>query len=238
MAEKKAIVKVFRFDPATEKEPHYDTFTVGIKEKMSVLEALFEILEKQDNTLAFRFSCRGAVCGSCGMFISGAYRLACETLVEKLDPNGIIVAPLPHLPIIKDLAVDMEPFYQKFESVMPYIENKAPATGKESLQSISMRKDIDEITDCILCACCHSACPLTWTSDYLGPAVLTKVYRFVADSRDKAANTRLNLVDGENGVWRCHTIFNCVESCPKKINQTRAIEKLRHGLLAKKLKFW
>lgn len=238
MASKRAVFKVFRFDPEKEKEPHYDTFTVEVKEKMSVLEALFEILEKQDNTLAFRYSCRGAICGSCGMFISGKYRLACETLVEKLDPREIVVAPLPHLPILKDLAVDMDPFYQKFDKIMPYFSGSEKPPERENVQSVRQRKEIDEVTDCILCALCHSSCPLTWTGDYLGPAVLTKAYRFVADSRDAAAKQRLALVDGEDAVWRCHTIFNCVEACPKRINQTRAIEKLRKALLAKKLRFW
>lgn len=238
MAEKKAIFKVFRFDPEKEPQPHYDTFTVGIKERMSVLEALFDILEKQDNTLAFRFSCRGAICGSCAMFISGSYRLACETLVEKLNTQEIVVAPLPHLPIIKDLTVDMAPFYQKFEAIMPYFQEAGKPAERENIQNIGQRKAIDEVTDCIWCASCYSACPITWTSDYLGPAALTKVYRFKADTRDGAGKARLPLVDGENGVWRCHTIFNCVDACPKKINQTRAIEKMRHALLAKRLKFW
>ncbi|MBI4287081.1 MAG: succinate dehydrogenase iron-sulfur subunit [Chloroflexi bacterium] len=237
MANKKAVFNVFRFDPDKEKEPHYDTFSVEVKVKMSVLEALFEILEKQDNTLAFRFSCRGAICGSCAMFISGKYRLACETLVEKLDPRGIEVAPLPHLRILKDLAVDMEPFYRKFDRIMPFFQEGKQKVEREYIQAIRERKEIDEITDCILCAACESACPLTWTSDYLGPAVLTKAYRFVADSREGATKERLSLVDGEDGVWRCHTIFNCVEACPKRINQTRAIEKLRKGLFARKLGF-
>lgn len=237
MANKKATLKVFRFDPEIDREPRYDAYQVSIRERMSVLEALFDILEKQDNTLAFRYSCRGAVCGSCAMFISGAYRLACETLIEKLNPEEIVVAPLPHLPIIKDLAVDMTPFFQKFDSVMPYFNEKPLQAEKENIQSIPQRKAIDEVIDCIMCAACYSACPLTWTSDYLGPSTLTKVYRFVADTRDGDRKERLSLVDGDNSVWQCHTVFNCVEACPKKINQTEAIEKLRHALLAKKLMF-
>ncbi|MFQ5826502.1 MAG: succinate dehydrogenase/fumarate reductase iron-sulfur subunit [Dehalococcoidia bacterium] len=237
--ETEATLRVFRLDPDADPEPHYDTFQVTVTEKMSVLEALFSILERQDPSLSFRYSCRGAVCGSCAVYINGSYRLACQTLIETLMGREIIVTPLPHLPVIKDLVVDMTPFYEKMTSVMPYLKTGAPAPEKEYHQSPKVRKALDEVTDCIWCACCHSACPLTWANkDYLGPAALTKVYRFVADSRDEAGAQRLQIVNREDGVWRCHTIFNCVEACPKNINQTEAIERLRRKTLTQRLKFW
>lgn len=230
-------LRVFRFDPGKDPSPHYDTFSVETWERMTVLEALFEVLEKQDNSLAFRFACRGAVCGSCAMFISGDYRLACQTQLAQIKQREIWVAPLPHLPIIKDLVVDMEPFYQKLEAIMPYLKGEATPPEREYLQTPQQRKALDEVTDCVWCAACHSACPITWTDkDYLGPAALTTAFRFVADSRDQAKAERLRLIDRENGIWRCHTIFNCVEACPKKINPTRAIERLRLKALAQRMK--
>ncbi len=239
LKETTATLKVFRLDPDADPEPHFDTYQVAVTEKMSVLEALFAILEQQDPSLSFRYSCRGAVCGSCAMYINGSYGLACRTLIENLTGGEIIVTPLPHLPVIKDLVVDMTAFYEKMTSVMPYLETGSTAPEREFHQSPQARRALDEVTDCIWCASCHSACPLTWANkEYLGPAALTKVYRFVADSRDQAGPQRLQFVNREDGAWRCHTIFNCVEACPKNINQTEAIGKLRRKTLAQKLKFW
>lgn len=229
--------KVFRFDPDKDSQPHYDFFSVSLREGMTVLEGLFDILEKQDNSLAFRYSCRGAVCGSCAMFISGAYRLACQTQIARLKGEVITVSPLPRLGVIKDLVVDMAPFFEKYERIMPYLQAGTPPE-KEYLQSPRQRKALNEVIDCILCGACYSACPMTWTNrDYLGPAALAKVYRFVADSRDEAAAERLRQVEDENGLWRCHTVFNCEEACPKKVRQPYAIQQLRRKTLTRRLKF-
>ncbi|MDP2954566.1 MAG: succinate dehydrogenase iron-sulfur subunit [Chloroflexota bacterium] len=234
----KVALKVFRFDPERDSSPHYDRFEVAVREGETVLEALFDILENQDGSLAFRFSCRGAVCGSCAGYINGSYRLACETQLQAAGPE-ITIDPLPHVPIIRDLVVDMGPFFQKYEKIMPYLKTQSQPPEKEYLQSPQQRKAVDSYIDCILCAACYSACPVVWTNkDYLGPAALAKAYRFVADSRDEADRERIKVVAGEDGIWRCHTIFNCVESCPKKINQTVAIEKLRAKTVSHRLKFW
>ena len=232
-------MKVFRFDPEKDKTSRYDTFQVPVRPGMSVLETLFEVLDKQDSSLAFRYACRGAVCGSCAMYINGSYRLACETQLSSLGSKEITVGPLPHLPVIRDLVVDMAPFFEKYDRVMPYLKTQSEPPEKERLQSPKQRKAINEAIDCILCSCCYSACPMTWThKEYLGPSALNKAYRFVADSRDEATAERLKVVSGEDGVWRCHTIFNCVEACPKKIYQTDAIEILRRKTVSQKLKFW
>lgn len=237
-AEKTVKFKIFRFDPDTDESSRYDTFVVPTREGMTVLDGLLQILQYQDATLSLRFACREGVCGSCAMFINGSYRLACQTQLAELKAEEISVDPLPHMPIIKDLVVDMEPFFEKIEQVMPYLQMSS-TPEKESLQSPKQREAINEVIDCILCVACYSACPVTWVNkDYLGPAALVKAYRFVADTRDEMARERLKLVDSEEGVWRCHTIFNCVEACPKKINQTSAIERLRRKALVRRLKFW
>jgi len=238
-SEPRVRLKVFRFDPEGDAEPYFDTFEVEGREGMTVLEALFEVLEKQDNSLSFRYTCRGAVCGSCAMYINGSYRLACETQVAALGPGEITVSPLPHLPLLKDLVVDMAPFFEKFEMIMPYLKAEAPPPARERLQSAGDRKAIDEVINCIMCGSCYSACPMTWANrDYLGPSALNKAYRFVADSRDGAKAERLMLVSGEDGIFRCHTIFNCVEACPKKVNQTSSIQQLKRNTVTQRLKFW
>ncbi|MBI4297552.1 MAG: succinate dehydrogenase iron-sulfur subunit [Chloroflexi bacterium] len=229
--------RVFRFDPQSDSEPRFDTFTVEAREGMNVLEGLFYILENLDGSLAFRFSCRGAVCGSCAMFINGAYRLACKTMLRDL--KEVTISPLGHLPVIKDLVVDMRPFYRKYESILPYLLPASEPPLKEYPQSPKQRHAINEMIDCILCGCCHAACPIVWTNkDYLGPAALTKAYRFVADSRDGAENERLALVSGPDGIWRCHTIFNCHEVCPKYINPTYSIQQLKRMAISRRLHFW
>lgn len=233
---RKANLKVFRFDPEVDQEARFDRYQVDVRKGMTVLEALFDVLEGQDGSLAFRYACRGAVCGSCAMHINGSYRLACQTQIGELGSNEIVVQPLGHLPIVKDLMVDMTSFFDKYEEIMPYLLNKGPMPERERLQSIKDRNKIDEQLDCILCACCHASCPMTSTDgNYLGPAILVKVDRFAADSRDQARPARLKMVNNEHGVWRCHTIFNCAEACPKQINPTHAIARLKRGAIGHKL---
>lgn len=225
-------LRVFRFVPESEKGPGYQDFQVpqgGASGGLTVLEALFYVLEHQDPGLAFRYSCREAICGSCAMYISGEWKLACQTQVKRaLEGNVVTVSPLPHLPVIKDLVVDMEPFWRNYEKVKPYLIDEEPPPEKERLQSPEDRKRIQEMADCILCAACHSSCPSGIANEgYLGPAALTKAYRFIADSRDTATEERLRLVGNEQGIFRCHTIFNCVSSCPKGINQTYSIQQMK-----------
>ncbi|MBA7578002.1 Succinate dehydrogenase iron-sulfur subunit [subsurface metagenome] len=229
--------KVFRFDPAGDTEPLQQDFEIPLRPRMTVLDGLLHILEEQDNTLSFRFACREGVCGSCAMFINGSYRLACQTQISSLGAKEVVVNPLPHLPLIKDLVVNMDPFFEKYKSVEPYLKTLTASPEKERQQSPKQRKKINEVIDCTLCGCCYSACPMTWTNkDYLGPAALIKAYRFVVDSRDEAGVERINIVDSEAGIWRCHATFNCVEACPKMINPTASILALKRETLARRLK--
>lgn len=220
-------LRIQRYDPKTDRESRYDMFEIHPKLGMTVLDALFQVLEKQDRMLAFRYSCRSAVCGSCAMYINGRQRLACNTQISALG-REITVAPLPHIPVIRDLVVDLHPFFQKIDSLKPYFEGREPYPQKEFLQSLRDRRAIDEAIDCIDCAACYSACPITWTDPaYPGPAAFLKAARFVADTRDAAKAERLGLVACEDGVWRCHTIFNCADACPKFLNPTRFIQYLK-----------
>ncbi len=220
-------LRVQRYDPTKEAEPHYDTFEIPTKPGMTVLDALFHVLEKEDGTLAFRYSCRSAVCGSCATFINGRQRLACNAQIAALGKR-ITIGPLPHLPIISDLVVDLHPFFQRMEMVKPYFEGNEPYPEREFLQSPKQRGAIDVAIDCIDCAACFSSCPMTWTNPrYPGPAALVKAARFIADSRDTARNDRLTLVGCEDGLWRCHTVFNCAEACPKSIDPPHFIQYLK-----------
>jgi len=220
-------LRVQRYDPTKETEPHYDTFEIPTKLGMTVLDALFYVLEKKDGALAFRYSCRSAVCGSCATFINGRQRLACNTQIATLGKR-ITIGPLPHLPIISDLVVDLHPFFQRMEMIRPYFEGHEPYPERELLQSPKQREAIDIAIDCIDCAACFSSCPMTWTDPtYPGPAALVKAARFIADSRDAARHDRLRLVGCEDGLWRCHTVFNCADACPKSIDPPHFIQYLK-----------
>lgn len=225
-------LKIERFDPDVDKSPYFKTYDVPAEKEMSVLEALFYVVENLDGSLAFRYSCRGAVCGSCAMRINGQNRLACQTLIKTLKSHVITISPLPHLPILKDLTVDMDRFFQMYKKVKPYLINDTAPPAKERIQSVAQRAKVDEMVNCILCGACFSACTVASTdSQFIGPAALTKTYRFYADSRDTADEERLKLVSGEHGALRCHTLFNCAEACPKYIVPTYSIQKLKGGVV-------
>jgi len=227
---------VLRYDPARATTPYYQTFNVTATKDTTVLDALFQVLEDQDHSLAFRYSCRSAVCGSCAMFINGWYRLACSTLISEIG-RDIVVQPLPRLPIIKDLVVDLTSFFEKYEVVKPYVVPTKPIPEKEWIQSPQQRSKIDLSTDCIMCAACYSSCPSVWTGkNYLGPAALLQAYRFAADSRDGILRDRVQVLGSEDGLWRCHTIFNCTEACPKDLNPARFIESLKRTTTKETLK--
>ena len=228
-------LRIYRRDPDIDTAPKYSTYQIEPQPGQTVLMALYHILENVDKTIAFRASCRSAVCGSCGMHINGKNRLACETQLSALG-NEVVVEPLPHLPVLKDLVVDMTTFWDKYNKVRPYLISIKNPPDKERLQSPQDRKQIDEFIDCILCACCHSACSLDWwDKEYLGPAALAKMWRFMADSRDEGELERLKIVASEEGVFRCHTLFNCTEECPKKISPTLAIQQMKKRVLVAKL---
>ncbi len=229
-------VKVFRLNPENgDKKPRYEDFTVEADPKEKVLDLLHRIKGEQDGSLSFRRSCAHGICGSCAMKINGVNMLACEANLKNFkDPTRITVEPLKSLPILKDLVVDLTDFFKKYEVVKPYLINKTPPPSTERYQSPEDRKWIDEATWCIQCAACTTSCPSNWKNEYfLGPAALLKAYRYSFDSRDEGMAERMPVLDTNDGVWRCHTIFNCVEACPKEINITWHISQLKKKLVSR-----
>jgi succinate dehydrogenase / fumarate reductase, iron-sulfur subunit len=231
MPEKDTVLfHIFRFDPVNDKEHHFQEFKVPFtREDQTVLEALFYIQQRLDDSLAFRSSCRAGICGSCAMHINGKYRLACNTLVSRLKSNIVTVRPLAHMPVYKDLFVDMRSFWEKYEYIKPYVMPGKPLSmNGEQIQTPEERSRIDVLIDCILCACCHSSCPVTAShEEYLGPMALLQMDRFLSDTRDHAGKERLSMVNDEHGVWRCHTIFNCQEVCPKDLDPSGSIAHIK-----------
>lgn len=222
-----AIFRIFRFPRPKDKTSYFDTYEIPIEKGMTVLEALYYIMETQDPTLAFRSSCRAAVCGSCAMHINGKYRLACQTQVSDIG-KVITIRPLAHLPLIKDLIVDMTVFFKNLELIKPYLINEGPFPEKEFIQSPTDRKRLDLLIDCILCGACYASCPVVGTDEsYLGPHVFLKALRFIADTRDKDTNERFAVLCDKDGVYRCHTIFNCQIVCPKDLDPSQSIAKLK-----------
>ncbi|MDI6782523.1 MAG: succinate dehydrogenase iron-sulfur subunit [bacterium] len=226
---------IFRFNPEKNNHPDFDSFDVPIKPGLTVLEGLSYIRDYIDGTLAFRSACRAAVCGSCAMHINRQYRLACETQIAHLNSETITIRPLAHLEVLQDLIVDMGPFWQKLQAIKPYLMPGTPAPEKERAQTPQEQEKLMGIIDCILCGSCYSSCTVTLTDpSYIGPAAFLKANRFILDSRDNAEPERLRLVDGEHGVWRCHTIFNCQKVCPKDCDPTGSIANLKRHCIAKK----
>ena len=227
-------VSVYRYNPEVNSAPFMQDFNVEIDGKdMMVLDVL-ALIKEQDESMSYRRSCREGVCGSDGMNIAGKNGLACITPLSSVVKNGkLVVRPLPGLPIIRDLAVDMSIFYQQYEKVQPYLQNDTPAPGIERLQTPEDREKLDGLYECILCACCSTGCPSFWWNPdkFLGPAALLQAYRFLADSRDTHTQERLSRLDDPFSVFRCHNIMNCVNVCPKGLNPTRAIGHIRSMLL-------
>jgi succinate dehydrogenase / fumarate reductase iron-sulfur subunit len=228
MSTERYVFKVSRFDPASDTHPSYQEYTVDVTEGMTILEALLRIQAEQDGSLAFRYACRGAVCGSCAMVINGRIDLACRTQVRGLETKTVTVEPLPNLRVLKDLVVDMEPFFEKNHSIQPWLQPAEPAPERERLVDPVQWAEAEPYTNCILCASCYGVCPaVARDPEYLGPAALAKHYRFLADVRDVADDKRMALVDSEQGVWGCDMVWNCVEICPKGVPPTQGIGKTR-----------
>jgi len=217
-------MRIRRFNPELDAKPHWEQYDLEAEPSDRVLDLLHEVKWHHDGTLTFRRSCGHGVCGSDAMLINGRNRLACETLVKDVAPR-ITVEAARGLPLEKDLLVDFEPFFEKFAAVMPYLVNDdLPEDGKERRQSAAERSRFEDTSKCILCGACTTACPIFWTNaDYVGPAAIVNAHRFIFDSRDHAHEERLQLMADADGVWRCRTVFNCVEACPRGINITRAI---------------
>ncbi|HEX7394863.1 MAG TPA: succinate dehydrogenase iron-sulfur subunit [Anaerolineaceae bacterium] len=232
-------LKVFRFNPEKDQKPHFDAFSLEVDPKDRILDVLEQVRGYHDGSLGYRRSCAHGVCGSDAMRVNGRNYLACKILVQDLKSNEITVEPILGLKVIKDLIVDMEPFFRHFESVKPYFVNDdpLPADGKERLQSPEDRERFDDTTKCILCAACTTSCPSFWADgSYVGPAAIVNAHRFIFDTRDKAAAERLKTLNEQFGVWRCRTVFNCTEACPRDIHVTQAIAEIKQALLSGKLK--
>jgi len=227
-------VEVYRYNPETDKAPYMKTYQVDTQGKDLMVLDVLEMLKAKDPSLAYRRSCREGVCGSDGMNISGKNRLACVTpLSECVRNNTLILRPLPGLPVIRDLVIDMSQFFEQYRKIEPYLQNSEPAPAIERLQSPEERAKLDGLYECILCACCSTGCPSFWWNPdkFIGPAGLLQAYRFLADSRDNATEHRLSKLDDPFSVFRCHNIQNCVAVCPKGLNPTRAIGHIRHMLM-------
>lgn len=228
--------KVYRYEPEDEKNPHVDSYEIDLdKCGPMVLDALIKIKDEVDSTLTFRRSCREGVCGSCAMNIDGTNTLACTKPIEEVS-GDIKIYPLPHMPVVKDLVPDLSVPYAQYASIEPWLKSSTPAPTKERKQSPQEREKLDGLWECILCFCCTTSCPSYWWNGdrYLGPAVLLQSYRWMADSRDEAAGERLDDVDDPFKLYRCHTIMNCTNTCPKNLNPGQAIGEIKANLAKRK----
>ncbi|MFT4800176.1 MAG: succinate dehydrogenase / fumarate reductase iron-sulfur subunit [Candidatus Azotimanducaceae bacterium] len=227
-------VSVYRYDPDKDSEPYLQDFSIDLKGKDPMVLELLEMLKEQDETISYRRSCREGVCGSDGVNMNGKNGLACMTRVSEVSKRDkLSIKPLPGLPVIRDLVVDMEQFYTQYKKITPFLINKDAPPTQERLQSPEEREKLDGLYECILCACCSSACPSFWWNPdkFIGPAGLLQAYRFLADSRDTATEERLANLEDPFSVFRCRGIMNCVNVCPKGLNPTRAIGHIRNMLL-------
>jgi succinate dehydrogenase / fumarate reductase iron-sulfur subunit len=225
--------KVYRYNPEVDSKPYYQDYAVTVENEGTKVLTAIELIKNQDPSLGVRRSCREGVCGSDGMNINGKNRLACITSIGELS-QPIKFQPVPGLPVIRDLVVDMSQFYKNYEKVKPYlIPGEGDTPVKERLQSPEERAKLDGLYECILCACCTTSCPSFWWNPdkFIGPSGLLQAYRFVIDSRDGATEERLDALQDPFSVFRCRTIMNCVSVCPKGLNPTKAIGKLRSMML-------
>lgn len=223
-------VKIRRFNPEKDRKPYWATYTVDAEPTDRVLDLLVQIKSYQDGTLTFRRSCAHGVCGSDAMVINGRNRLACKELVQDVG-KSIELEALRGLPVIKDLVVDMEPFFRQYRSILPFLINDEPAPYSERLQTPEARARFDDTTKCILCAACTTSCPSFWAnSGFVGPAAIVQAHRFIFDDRDRGAQARLAILAEATGVWRCRTIYNCTEACPRDIQITQAIGEVKKAI--------
>jgi succinate dehydrogenase / fumarate reductase iron-sulfur subunit len=228
-------VKIRRYNPEVSEEVTWVTYRVESYPTDRVLNLLMKIKGEQDGTLTFRRSCAHGVCGSDAMRINGVNRLACKVLMKDM-PDKLTIEPIKGLPVEKDLVVDMEPFFEAYRAVKPFLITEGNPPTKEWLQSQADRERFDDTTKCILCAACTTSCPVFWTDgSYFGPAAIVNAHRFIFDSRDQAAEERLEILNDREGVWRCRTTFNCTEACPRGIQITKAIQEVKQALLFRRV---
>jgi len=226
-------MRIFRYNPETDEAPSYHEYTVEVDPTDRVLDALNQVKWYQDGSLTYRRSCAHGICGSDAMRINGVNRLACKVLMRDVGEH-VTIEPLMGFRVIKDMVVDMEAFFAQYRSVLPYLINDSPvpADGRERIQSVDERERFDDTTKCILCAACTTSCPSFWADEnFVGPAAIVNAHRFIFDSRDAAAGERLDILNDREGVWRCRTIFNCTEACPREIRITKAIGEVKKAIL-------
>ena len=228
-------LRILRYDPERDAKPHWETYDMEADLKLDrVLDLLHRVKYELDGSLTFRRSCGHGICGSDALLINGRNRLACKERIDKLG-RRISVAPLPGLPVVKDLVVDMEGFFGAYRSVMPFLVADEAPRERERRQSPEDRARYDDTTKCILCAACTTSCPSFWANDaYVGPAAIVNAHRFIFDTRDEAAEERLEILAGDDGVWRCRTIFNCTDACPRGIHITQAILEVSSAIVERR----
>ena len=224
-------LRILRYNPETDEVPYYREYAVEVEPTDRVLDVLNAVKWYQDGAVTYRRSCAHGICGSDAMRINGVNRLACKVLVRDVG-DRVTVEPLLGFRVIKDLVVDMEPFFAQYRSVLPFFVNDSRPPERERIQSVEERERFDDTTKCILCAACTTSCPSFWANDeFVGPAAIVNAHRFIFDSRDEAAGERLERLNDREGVWRCRTIFNCTEACPREIKITRAIGEVKKAIL-------
>jgi succinate dehydrogenase / fumarate reductase iron-sulfur subunit len=226
-------VKILRYNPEVSEESSWESYQVTAEPTDRVLDALHKVKWDLDGSLTFRRSCAHGVCGSDAMRINGKNRLACKTLLKDVNPSQpITVEPIKGLPVLKDLVVDMEPFFAAYRSVMPFLVTTGNEPTRERIQSQADRDRFDDTTKCILCAACTTSCPVYWADgQYFGPQAIVGAHRFIFDSRDEGGDQRLEILNDREGVWRCRTTFNCTEACPRGIEVTKAIQEVKRALI-------
>jgi len=230
--------KIYRYEPESGENPRWDTFDLDLDScGPMVLDAVIAIKSDMDASLAFRRSCREGVCGSCAMNISGRNTLACTKGMDELPAGVITIAPLPHMPVVKDLVPDLTMFYAQYASIEPYLKTTTPEPQKEWKQSEEERKKLDGLYECILCACCSTSCPSYWWNGdkYLGPAALLQAQRWIVDSRDESTGERLDALEDPFKLYRCHTIMNCAQVCPKGLDPAEAIAEIKSALVERQV---
>jgi succinate dehydrogenase / fumarate reductase iron-sulfur subunit len=227
----KLSVRIRRFNPEVREDSWWDEFEVEMQPTDRLLDALHEIKWRHDGTLSLRRSCAHGICGSDAMLINGQNALACKVLVQDVEPR-VTVEPIRGLRVLKDLIVDMDPFFEGYKSVLPFLVNDEGEPDRERLQSQEERERFDDTTKCILCAACTTSCPIFWgDEEYVGPAAIVNAHRFIYDSRDHAAKDRLKILSERTGVFRCRTTFNCTDACPRGIQVTQAIQEVKRSIL-------
>ena len=226
-------LRIRRYNPEADREPHWEEYRVPAEPTDRVLDLRHQVKWYHDGSLTFRRSCAHGVCGSDAMRINGKNRLACKTLLKDVNPSQpITVEPIKGLPVLKDLVVDMEPFFAGYRSVMPFLNTTGNEPTRERRQSQADRDRFDDTTKCILCAACTTSCPVYWADgQYFGPQAIVGAHRFIFDSRDEGTDQRLEILNDHEGVWRCRTTFNCTEACPRGIEVTKAIQEVKRALI-------